>query len=81
MKELETGFKEAKSFPGLNPPNNATLLGKIQTPKDIVNIYKDSQGNYWYDTENGRKFEMDMQERIKKREEEKKRNRRRGKIA
>lgn len=74
MEDLRIAFKEARSFPGLTPPNNAILVGKMEATKDIVNIYKDNRGNYWYDTENGRKFEQEMQERAKER---KKKNRRR----
>lgn len=73
MKELQCASKEARSFPGLTPPNNAKLLGKLKTAEDVVNIYEDSKGNYWYDTENGRKFEMDMQERVKNRAKKKRR--------
>lgn len=74
MEDLRIAFKEARSFPGLTPPNNAILVGKMEATKDIVNIYKDNRGNYWYDTESGRKFEQEMQERAKQR---KKKNRRR----
>ena len=78
-EELEVALKKAVSFPGLTPPNNATMIGKIEATQDVINVYKDNQGNYWYDTENGRKFEQDMQERRKKREEGK-RKARRGRI-
>ena len=80
-EELEIAKKEARSFSGLKPPNNAVLIGKEQKANDTINYYKDFAGNYYYDTENGRKFEQEMQERVKRREEEKRRNRRRGKIA
>lgn len=73
MEELEMAMKEARSFTGLKPPNNAKLFGKMKAAEDVVNIYEDSQGNYWYDTERGRKFEQEMQERAKKRK--KRRNR------
>lgn len=73
MEELQCALKEARSFPGLKPPNNAKLLRQLKTAGDVVNIYEDSKGNYWYDTENGRKFEQDMQERAKERKKKKRR--------
>lgn len=73
MEDLRIAFKKAWSFPGLTPPNNAKFLGKMEAAEDVVNIYEDSQGNYWYDTESGRKFEQEMQERAKERK--KRRNR------
>lgn len=81
MEDLQIAFKEARSFPGLTPPNNAKFLGKIETKCDVVNIYKDQYGNLWYDTESGRKFEIDIQEKMEKRRKEKRRSKRQGKIA
>lgn len=79
-EELEIALKKAVSFPGLTPPNNAAVIGKIEATQDVINIYKDNQGNYYYDTENGRKFEQDMQERKKRRDKEKRRLGRRERI-
>lgn len=76
MGELQIARKEARSFPGLVPPNNAKLIGREQRKKDTVNYYKDQNGSYYYDTESSRRFEMDMQERAKRRAEEKRRARR-----
>lgn len=80
QEEVEIARKQARSFPGLIPPNSAALIGKEEKERDTINYYKDSAGNYYYDTENGRKFELDMQERRKKREDEKRKSRRRGRI-
>lgn len=71
MEDLEIAFREARSFPGLTPPNNAKLIGKKETTTDIVNIYVDSDKNYWYDTERGRKFEKDIQEKEQERKKRK----------
>lgn len=79
-EELNVALKKAMSFSGLTPPNNAAIIGKIETTQDVINVYEDNQGNYWYDTENDRKFEVDMQEKRKKREEEKRRLGRRERI-
>ncbi len=80
QEELEIARDQARSFPGLMPPNNAALIGKEEKGRDTINYYKDSTGNYYYDTESGRKFEQDMQERRKKREKEKRRLGRRERI-
>ena len=80
-EELELAKKEARSFPGLTPPQNAVLIGKEEKKNDTINYYKDSAGNYYYDTESGRKFEQDMLERNNRRKEEKRQLRIRGKIA
>lgn len=80
QEELEIARDQARSFPGLTPPNNAAMIGKIEATQDVINIYKDNQGNYYYDTENGRKFEQDMQERKKRRDKEKRRLGRRERI-
>ena len=34
MEDLQIAFKEARSFPGLTPPNNATLIGKKEINKE-----------------------------------------------
>lgn len=80
-KELELAKKEARSFSGLIPPNNAVFIGKEEKANDTINYYKDFAGNYYYDTEKGRKFEEDMLERSNRRKEEKRKLKIRGKTA
>lgn len=75
MTELDEALKEARSFSGLTPPNNAEYIESVRRNGEIYHFYKDATGNYYYDTESGRAFEMEMQERRKKREEAKKRTR------
>lgn len=70
-EEIELAKKVARSFSGLIPPNNAVLIGKEERKNDTINYYKDSAGNYYYDTENGRKFEQDMLESSNRRKEKK----------
>lgn len=52
----------AMSFTGLTPPNNAKYIGQRKTEHDTFFFYKDDKGEYWYETESGRRFEKKMQE-------------------
>ncbi len=64
--ELEAAREKAWSFPGLQPPENARYIGyqKIGTEKYLY--WRDSRGNYWFDTEGGMAFKKEMEEIQKK---------------
>ena len=59
-KELELAQKNAYSFTGLKPPNDAWYIGSKEKSGDTYHYYKDAEGNYYYDSEKGRKFEEEM---------------------
>ena len=68
--ELRKAAGEARTFPGLTPPNKAEYIGALSKNGDTYYYYKDENGTYWFDTESLRKFEKEMAEaekRIKKR--------------
>lgn len=58
---LEEALKEAVSFPELTPPNNAKEYGRISTPTGIYIIYRDDEGNYYFDTVRGLEFKRQME--------------------
>lgn len=55
-RELEQADRDARSFPGLLPPNGAHYIGR----RKKYLYWKDSAGNYWYDTERGMEFKKLM---------------------
>ena len=65
-RELLKAKANARSFPGLKPPNSAWYIGSIKNDDDTTNYYKDDEGNYYFDTEKGRAFEKEMQEAQKR---------------
>lgn len=64
--ELDQASREAWSFSGLLPPNGSHYIGcrKEKTGKYLY--WKDSAGNYWYDTEMGLKFKKIMEQAQRK---------------
>lgn len=66
-REMVKAQKEAYSFPGTRPPNGAWYIGSITKNNDTYNYYKDEDGNYYYDTDKERKFEVEMQQAQRKR--------------
>lgn len=75
---LETARSEARSFPGLVPPNNAVLIGAVDTGDDTYFYYQDDEGNFYYDSERMRRFETEMQERKKARDRQRWRQKKRA---
>lgn len=74
--ELERAEKDAWSFPGLSPPDQAAYyIGAIRkrrrTPEglcaDVYRFWKDAEGKYWYDTDRGMAFKREMAAIQKKR--------------
>lgn len=64
--ELEEAHEKARSFPGLHPPENARYIGYQKSGTQKYLYWKDSRGNYWYDTERGMAFKEIMEEARKK---------------
>lgn len=60
MTEIE--LREARSFPGLKPPNDAQKIFWRRTDTGTYIYYQDSEGNLYYATEEGLAFEAHMQE-------------------
>ncbi len=58
---LEEVLKEAASFPGLEPPNNAEEYGRVNRPTGTYIIYKDADGSYYFDTVHGLEFKRQME--------------------
>lgn len=66
MQELEQAHRKAWSFPDIQPPNNAQYIGYRMHKTEKYLYWKDSEGNYWYDTERGMAFKEIMEEAQKK---------------
>lgn len=66
---LQEAREKAYSFPGLVPPNNAEPVGQIEEAHDTYFYYRDSEGNFYYDSERMRRFELEMQEAQKRKKE------------
>lgn len=64
--ELEEAYEKAWSFPGLHPPENARYIGYQKSGTQKYLYWRDSRGNYWYDTERGMAFKKSMEEAQKK---------------
>lgn len=65
-QELEEAYEKAWSFPGLHPPENARYIGYRKSGTQKYLYWRDSRGNYWYDTEGGMEFKKRMEEVQKK---------------
>lgn len=66
MQELERAYRKAWSFPDMQPPNCAHYIGYRMHQTGKYLYWKDSEGNYWYDTERGMAFKEAMEEARKK---------------
>lgn len=75
---LEQARKNAWSFPGLTPPNNAAYIGAIKTKEDTYFYYQDKEGNFYYDSQQMRCFELEMREAQKKKQQRKWREKKRA---
>lgn len=62
-KEIDYG--SARSFPGLKPPNDAVEIERRQLGDNTYIYYQDADGNLYYNTTRGIRFELEMQERQK----------------
>lgn len=72
---LAEAWEHARSFPGLTPPNNAVYIGAVEKRGEKYFFYRDSAGNFYYDSERGRRFQLEMQERKKERDRKRWRSR------
>lgn len=68
---LEQARKNAWSFPWLTPPNNAAYIGAIEAKEDTYFYYQDKEGNFYYDSQQIRRFELEMREAQKKKQQRK----------
>lgn len=78
---LEEAQKNARSFPGLVPPNQAEEIGQVKGEQDTYTYYRDSGGNYYYSSGRTQRFEIEMQEaqeRKRKRERQRRRQKKRA---
>lgn len=75
---LEQARKNAWSFPGLTPPNNAEYIGAIRAKEDIYFYYQDKGGNFYYDSQRMRCFELEIREAQKKKEQKRWREKKRA---
>lgn len=74
-EELDAAEKNARSFPGLSPPDNARYIGRrchkintLITPHTVTYLYwRCSNGKYYYDTIGGMKFKREMEAAQKRR--------------
>lgn len=66
---LREAREKACSFPGLEPPNNAEPIGQIEEAHDTYFYYRDGAGNFYYMSDSTRRFEEEMQQRVKERRE------------
>lgn len=62
----------ARSFPGLEPPNGAQVVGSKTTPNDIIYYFKDSEGTLYYETVRSRRFKEEMAAAEKRRRNKRK---------
>ncbi len=76
MQELERAQERARSFPDLLPPNGARYIGYRLHRTGRYLYWKDSGGNYWFDTERGMAFKQEMEDAQKKKQKKKKASRR-----
>lgn len=53
-------FSTARSFPELNPPNEAVEIHRAKHGSTIYYYYQDSKGNLYYETSKGYAFKREM---------------------
>ncbi len=63
--EKEIDYGSARSFPGLNPPNDAVEIERRKLGDNTYIYYQDADGKLYYNTTRGIQFELEMQERQK----------------
>lgn len=54
--------KDAASFAGLEPPNEAVEIGRVTRRKNTFIFYRDKEGKLYYDTLRGLRFKKKMEE-------------------
>lgn len=62
LQELEKARNNAWSFPDTQPPNNARYIGYWKDGAEKYLYWRDSKGNYWFDTDRGMAFKKMMKE-------------------
>lgn len=65
-------FATARSFPGLEPPNGAQMVGSRQTQSDIIYYFRDREGTLYYETVRSRRFKEEMAAAEKRRRNKRK---------
>lgn len=73
-----TGKKERMVLSRLIPPNNATYIGAVETKGDTYFYYQDEEGNFYYDSQQIRRFELEMREAQKRKQQRKWREKKRA---
>lgn len=62
QRELDRAKEDARSFPGLSPPSGSCYIGYRKGKSGKYLYWKDSRGNYWYETERGMEFKRLMEQ-------------------
>lgn len=72
--QIGTAFddSDARSFPGLEPPNGAQVVGSYQTANDIIYYFQDAEGNLYYESVRGHRFKEEMAAAQKRRRNKRK---------
>lgn len=60
--ELDQASRDARSFPGLSPPAGSCYIGYQRRKSEKYLYWRDSRGNYWYETEGGMEFKRLMEQ-------------------
>ncbi len=70
-KLLDEAYEKARSFSGLRPPNNAYYIGsrirEINGKSHEIYYFKNDEGEFYYQSEATRQFELKMREAEKRR--------------
>lgn len=70
-KLLDEAYEKARSFPGLKPPNDAYYIGsrfnEINGKSYETYYFKNDEGEFYYQSEATRQFELKMREAEKRR--------------
>ncbi|MGN0506662.1 MAG: hypothetical protein ACI4FZ_08880 [Lachnospiraceae bacterium] len=70
MGAVETAKREARSFPGSKPPNNAYEIEREWRGDELWIYYRDPDGGYYYATASGLAFAKKMEEAGERRRRE-----------
>ncbi|MDE7426110.1 MAG: hypothetical protein K2N51_20830 [Lachnospiraceae bacterium] len=57
---IEELRKEAWTFRGLTPPNNAKKVAEEQRNGEVYEYFKDDSGNVYYETSTGKKWKLEI---------------------
>lgn len=69
---MDSAFSTARSFPGLEPPNGAQIVGSRQIANDIIYYFQDGEGTLYYETVRSRRFKEEMAAAQKRRRNKRK---------